>query len=90
MGVEYYTCAICGYNFPDCGEYVWCNDCGNRFCLDDCAGLQPVEDDENSDHTNCVICRKEAANDYILLETLLRHYNLNREDVLKIWPDQDD
>lgn len=32
MGVEYYTCTVCGVNFPDCGEYYTCIHCEELIC----------------------------------------------------------
>ena len=40
----------------------------------------------------CVICRKEEANDNILLHALLKHFKLTREQALEIWqkePEED-
>ena len=89
MGVDFYTCAICEYNFPDCGDYVTCEECYNHFCSDECASLKPIqtsdEEEFNEDLTSCCLCRKEVANDYILLGVLLRHYNLTKEQVLDLW-----
>lgn len=91
MSVDYYSCAICDHNFPDCGDYYYCDECGNHFCSRDCAKLELLdEDDEGNETNNCCICRKEEANDYILLEALLTHYNLTREDALKIWQEEKD
>lgn len=103
MSISYYTCAVCDYNFPDCADdIVWC-DCGNHFCSDDCAKMidvnAPDDDDEEyeedwEENLQCCICRKEEANDGLLFEALLRHYNITREDALKIWQelpeDEDD
>ncbi len=94
MGVDYFTCAICGYNFPDCGEFVSC-DCGEHFCSWDCGRTdytiynekgEPTEED--GDKCTCVICRKEDANNDILFEALLKHFNLTREQALEIWEKQ--
>ena len=89
MGVDFYTRAICEYNFPDCGDYVTCEECYNHFCSDECASLKPIqtsdEEEFNEDLTSCCLCRKEVANDYILLGVLLRHYNLTKEQVLDLW-----
>lgn len=98
MSIDYYSCAICGHNFPDCGDYVSCEHCFNHFCSKKCAKMAYAELDEEADIDNneeeeyphCCICRKEAANDYILLEALLRHFNLTREQALEIWQKQPD
>ena len=93
MGISYYTCAGCDNNFPDCADgVVWC-DCGNHFCCDDCAKMidvnEPDGDEEDWEESlQCCICRKEEANDGLLLEALLRHYKITKEDALKIWQDE--
>jgi hypothetical protein len=88
MGVDFYSCTLCGYGFPDCGDYVRC-DCGRRFCSDECADMAYDENDEGS----CIICQKENADDSTLFNFLLTHYKLTREDVMKMWqntPDEDE
>jgi hypothetical protein len=102
MSIDFYSCARCGDSFPDCGDYCHCDECGNVFCSYECAELDAVELDEAApedeseteeyryEPMNCCICRKEVANDYILLETLLRHYKITREDVLKMWQEEPD
>lgn len=37
MGVDFYVCHNCGETFPDCGEYVSCEDCGTTWCCEECA-----------------------------------------------------
>lgn len=37
MGVDFMVCNNCGETFPDCGDYVYCDGCGTRWCSDDCA-----------------------------------------------------
>lgn len=38
MSVDYMPCNYCGDIFPDCGEYVSCNeDCYNVWCSYECA-----------------------------------------------------
>lgn len=83
MGIDFYTCVICKSNFPDCGDYSECEECENMFCGRKCANLKPLE--LNEDKYNCCICRKEEADDSILLYALLRHYNITRDDAMKIW-----
>ena len=89
MGVEFYVCANCTETFPDCGEYYFCEECANHFCSRKCADPKPMDEDDE-DLRNCCICRKEEANDYILLNALLRHYKITRKDAMKIWQEQDD
>ena len=105
MGISYYNCDRCNYIFSDCeDDIVWC-DCGSRFCCSDCADIQEIEVDESVEdenltkrddedsydvEENCCLCRKEVANDTILLETLLRRYDRTREEVLKMWQKETD
>lgn len=95
MGVDFYTCAKCERNFPDCGNYYSCEECSNVFCSDKCANPEPFYDPldedgggEEIERYTCCICRKEDANDYILLNALLRHFKLTREQALKIWQEE--
>ena len=37
MGVDFYPCKSCEEVFCDCGDYVWCAQCGSKWCSDDCA-----------------------------------------------------
>lgn len=104
MGIDYYTCTKCERNFPDCIDFYTCEECENLFCSRKCADLKIIElndsedniDDEDEldneeyyeDKYNCCICRKEEANDYILLNALLRYYNITRDDAMKIWREE--
>lgn len=37
MSVDYYVCNNCGETFADCSEYISCDECGTRWCCDECA-----------------------------------------------------
>jgi len=39
MSIDYYTCYVCGNTFPDCGNYVRCDNenCYAHWCCDKCA-----------------------------------------------------
>ena len=37
MGASYYTCHNCGYTFSDYGEFISCEECGTRWCCEECA-----------------------------------------------------
>lgn len=47
MGVTYKTCTACGRNFPDCGDYVRCDEeqfgCSANYCSGKCAQLRYPE-----------------------------------------------
>ena len=88
MGVDFYTCSSCSFIFPDCGEYYTCNQCEKCFCDSKCARSKLVSND-NEDYSNCLFCRKEDANDSILCEVMMKHFNVTREQVLEIWRNQE-
>jgi hypothetical protein len=57
------------------------------------------ESDENKDvhigdrvdpnkPTTCVICRNEAYTDHTLLEAVMKHFNLTKDQVVNIWRKQ--
>lgn len=46
MSVEFYVCKNCGSTFPDCGEYISCEQCFTHWCSDECA----EEDGYNKEH----------------------------------------
>ena len=92
MGVSFYTCPICTYIFADCDDDItYCDHCNNIFCSDECAEMEHCEEEggyevaEDEESSNCCICRKEKASDYILFNFLLGHSNLTREQVLEMW-----
>lgn len=38
MGVDWLSCNNCGNTFPDCGDFVRCNDdCSKEWCSESCA-----------------------------------------------------
>lgn len=78
MSISYYQCDNCQRGYADCyGEFC---ECGAGFCSEKCADYQPYGDDEKS----CASCRGEVFTDTNLLNTLLKHYNLTRNDVEKM------
>jgi len=88
MGIDYYTCAKCSDNFPDCSNHAYCEKCENFFCSNDCARLKPIDEEESEDNTNCCLCRKEHVTDYDLLYFLLKHCNLTKEDAINLYKDE--
>jgi putative heme degradation protein len=94
MGVDYYQCANCNRGFRDDSEYCAYCECGNCFCSKECGKLENYGDWSEEDDTHridleaditCVICRHEAYTDYTLLESLLKHFNITREQAVNIW-----
>ena len=99
MGVDYYTCASCTIGFRDDSELAVHCDCGNQFCSIKCGLVDNYgewdEDRESykiddSKDVTCVICRKEKFTDYVLLEALLKHFNITREQAEEISRNQED
>jgi hypothetical protein len=93
MGVDFYTCANCSYNFPDCGEYFGCS-CGEHFCSTKCGGMQVIQEESppevDDDHYreemySCILCRKETATDHDLLHFILGKYGVTREQALEMY-----
>lgn len=97
MGVDYLQCASCSFGFRDDSDYCAYCECGNSFCSVNCGDLsnygeynderQTHRIDDNVDIT-CVICRNESFTDYTLLEAVLKHFNITREQAIKIWEAQ--
>jgi len=81
MGVDYYTCAYCDYNFPDCGNFFPCS-CGVDYCTRECGASKY---DEETDESTCRSCRKEWASEIDLLEFLLNKFHLNREAATRLY-----
>lgn len=87
MSVDYYSCNYCGETFPDCGDYVSCEGCGNCWCSEECAEEQGFRIDVDNDEeysTSCNFCRGEDYEDYELLEKALELLKISREDLIKL------
>ncbi len=102
MGVDYYQCDHCSFGFRDDSDYcVWC-DCGAKFCHADCGVLTNFHyeyDEGDPERGNaiikgvpitCVLCRLEGANERGLLEALLKHLSITREQAFEIYKKQND
>lgn len=87
-------CAWC-----ECGSKFHTVQCGklqNYQILDELDEDDPRYDDYvNGEHRidmnqpiTCVICRKEKHTPYILLQALLKHFNLSEKEAVKIWRGQ--
>ena len=85
MGVDYYTCATCSHNFPDCGYYFGCT-CGETFCSKECGGKQtlppPNEEKDWEELTTCVLCRKESITDRDMVRFLLKKAGLTYDQAV--------
>jgi len=83
MGVDFYTCEYCGEAFPDCGEYVHCDECWRHWCCEECAEKDGAVYKEDGDVESCKYCRCEDVDDYVLVAFMLRYFNTTREDMVK-------
>jgi hypothetical protein len=94
MGVDYYTCENCSHNYPDCGYYFRCSGCESGFCSNECGGRQVIEEESNDEvdddsyHeevTSCIFCRHEQYTTDMLLDAVIKHFNITREIAINIW-----
>jgi hypothetical protein len=86
--------------YCDCGCNYCNNDCGKlenfkyEYDDEDCpTGVDYVEGSHAIDRDKpitCIMCRKEAVTDYILLNFLLKHVNMTREQVTKLYKEDED
>lgn len=82
MSDGYYSCVLCGETFPDCSYYVSCNKCKRHFCCDDCARMNF---DMDANNPICCVCCDEDVDNVTLLEFLLKHFSLSKEDAIILW-----
>jgi hypothetical protein len=94
MGVDFYTCANCERNVPDCGNYFSCSGCYEHFCTNDCGGKQTVQeegDDEDDDNeyleeiSSCILCRKESITDRDMVRFLLKKSGLTYDQAIAMF-----
>lgn len=84
MSIDYLTCANCGENFCDCGDFVSC-ECGKVWCCYECAESDGfIEDEENLDEydeptRSCNFCRNQDFEDCDLLELAMKLLQCDRE-----------
>ena len=50
MSIDYLVCSGCGDTFPDCGYHVSCEQCGTKWCSDECAELDGYMKEHCSKH----------------------------------------
>ncbi|MGG2024178.1 hypothetical protein AB1282_00515 [Gottfriedia sp. S16(2024)] len=93
MGVDFYACNNCGDTFPDCGDFTGC-ECGTRWCCDECAETEGYRHEEDGytppgseweQETSCNFCRNEDFEDYDLLTFAIGKLGLSREDLIKLY-----
>jgi hypothetical protein len=91
MGVDFYSCELCGEVFPDCGAYGHCTGCEATLCegcrdkMVDKYGAYDEEDGcySSYDPLFCNDCHISVVHDKDIMEYLLRKLALSREDVEK-------
>ena len=93
MGVDFYTCENCSYNFPDCGSYFSCSGCESTFCSNKCGGRKLEKEVEKKykdetyteEITSCVLCRKEEVTDRDLMHFLLKRIDLTYDEAVALY-----
>lgn len=86
MSIYWYQCNNCGVAFPDCGDYVLCEHCGNTWCDDECAeedGFRVDVDNDKIYNTSCNYCRNEDFEDDELLKHALVLLNMVRQELVE-------
>jgi hypothetical protein len=85
MGVDFLSCSTCSAGFPDCSyDCCYCS-CGECFCSDECAMLDDSNEDVEDDETTCCICRGEHCTDRLLINFLLKRFNLTEEQAIDLY-----
>lgn len=99
MGVDFYACANCEETFPDCGDYVSCEQCYRHYCCSECADFTPItpvtdsseEDDDDDDYEEeelqCGVCSKTTPDYLLILKSLCKHFKITMDDAQQIWKD---
>jgi hypothetical protein len=72
MSIEFYNCSFCDEIFADCGIYFKCEDCGEKYCSNDCAKI-------NQKDGSCQMCRNEYIPDFDLLNFLLNYLKKDKK-----------
>ena len=84
MGVDWYTCNHCGDTFPDCGSYYTCDNCWTHWDDLKCAEADGAQWNEEEDTiVSCKFCRQEDATDSELVNYMLKHFKVTREEMVK-------
>lgn len=88
MGVDFKICKNCNDTFPDCGYYVYCEGCGNKWCSDECAeadGYRVDVDNKEEYSTSCNYCREEDFSDSELLRFALQLAETSRSELIEMY-----
>lgn len=82
--------------YCDCGNSFCSKECGK---LDNYEVLDEIDEDDpryqdyvdgechidKSKPITCVVCRYESYTDYVLLEAVIKHFNITKEIAINIW-----
>jgi len=85
--------------YCDCGNSFCSKECGKLDnYLDPATQEEPEEDDpayqdfldgechiDKTKPITCVVCRYESHTDYVLLEAVIKHFNITKEIAINIW-----
>lgn len=64
MGVDFLICTLCSDTFPDCGDFMRCEECESYLCPD-C--MQGYEYDDEYCIINCPVCIGEYDENRVLV-----------------------
>ena len=94
MGIDFYTCELCGDTFPDCGEYGTCAKCENDICIN-CYNEQNIKYgtvDKDSKEAKyfgdkalkeCNSCSEKIVHDSDIFEYLLKITKMTKDEIVK-------
>ena len=68
MSVDFFDCRVCNESVCECGHYVSCEGCGNKWCSEECAEIDGYKAehcklgyDDNSDcEISCYRCENNV------------------------------
>lgn len=92
MGVDFITCKLCKYNFPDCGDYARCGVCETYFCSSCGDEYSFVSEDDLYENekdpeghplpeNTCPFCTKSVITDKEVLEFALAKLGATRKEL---------
>lgn len=82
MGVDFYTCDVCGNTFCDCGPYARCDECDGKLCPD-C--MEKYEVFGNMTKENCPFCNFKEVSEETLLAFLINEIGSSHEGVKELF-----
>ncbi len=100
MSIDYYKCMNCSASYRADSHYGVECECESIFCSKECGKLenhQEWNEDEDQEWSElvhrvdkskpctCILCRKEKYTDSMLLNSLLKRFNITKEQAINIW-----